>query len=82
MRLISDVGRDTSCRELFKTLNILPVPCMYIIEFVYYIKLTINRVEQNSDRHDYNTWQRSDLQSKFCRTESFKKVYITGDKTI
>jgi hypothetical protein len=37
--------------ELFKTLNILPVPCMYIMEIVYNVKLNINRLEQNSDRH-------------------------------
>jgi hypothetical protein len=28
MRLISNVGRDTSCRVLFKTLNIFPLPCV------------------------------------------------------
>jgi hypothetical protein len=48
MRLISNVGRDTSCRILFKTLNILPLPCMYIMEIVYYIKMNISGIEQNS----------------------------------
>jgi len=48
MRLMSNVGRDTSSRELFKTLNILPLPCMYIIEIIYCIKINIGRLEQNS----------------------------------
>jgi hypothetical protein len=30
-------------------------------------------LEQNSDRHGYNTQQISDLQSKFCRTDIFKQ---------
>jgi hypothetical protein len=73
MRLISILERDTSCRELFNTLNILPVPCMYILETVYYMKLNINGIEQDSVRHDYNTRHRSDLQSQFCRNGIFEK---------
>ena len=53
MRLISNVGRDTSCRILFKALYILP--CMYIMQIVYYVKLNISGTEQNSVRHNYNT---------------------------
>ena len=30
-------------------------------------------LEQNSDTHDYNTQQISDLQSTFCRTDIFKQ---------
>jgi hypothetical protein len=71
MRLISSVERDTSCRELFKTLNILPVPCMYIKEIVYYVKLNIGGTQQNSVTHDYNTCHRSNIQSQFCRTDIF-----------
>jgi hypothetical protein len=39
VRLICNVKRKTSCRELFRTLNILSVPCVYVMETVYYIKL-------------------------------------------
>jgi hypothetical protein len=67
MRFISNVGRDTSCRVLFKTLNIFPLPCVYIMEIVYYIKMNIGLLEQNSFRYNYNTHHRSDLQSQFCR---------------
>jgi len=48
MRLISNVGSDTSCRALFKTLNIFSLPCVYIMEIVYYIKMNIGKLEQNS----------------------------------
>ena len=30
MKLISDVGRDISCRVFIKTLNILPLSFMYM----------------------------------------------------
>jgi len=74
MRLISNVGRDTSCRVFFKTLNILPLPCMYIMETVYYIKMNIGGLEQNSVRHNYNTRHRSDLPLQLCRTDILKKI--------
>jgi len=41
--LISNVGRDTPCRVLFKTLNIFPLPCLYIMEIVHYIKMNIGK---------------------------------------
>jgi len=41
IRLISKVGRVTCCRKLFTTLNILPVPCMNIMEVLFYIKLNV-----------------------------------------
>ena len=63
MGLINNVGRDTSCRVLFTTLNIFPLPCVYIMEIVYYIKMNVGELDQNSVRHNYNTQHRSDLQS-------------------
>jgi len=55
MRLISNVGRNTSYKVSFKTLYILPLPCMYMMEIAYYIKMNISEIEQNSVRHNYNT---------------------------
>ena len=65
-----------SCRELFKTLNILPVPCVYIMETVYYIKVNNKGLKQNLAIHDYETRHRSDFQTQFCRTDIFKKTVI------
>jgi hypothetical protein len=77
MRLISNIGRATSCRDVFKRLNILPVT----METVHYIKLNIGRFKQNSLRHHYKTQQRSDLQSQICRPDvSKKRVKSTGIK--
>jgi hypothetical protein len=73
MRLISNFRKDASYRVLFKILNILPLPCMYIMEIVCYIKMNIEGLEQNSGRHNYNTRHRSDLQCKFCRTDILEK---------
>jgi len=47
VRLICNIKKKTSCRELFKILNILPVPCVYIMEAVYYIKVNNEGLKQN-----------------------------------
>ena len=55
VRLICNVTRKTSCRELFRTLSILPVPCVCIMETVYYIKLNDEGLKQNLAIHDHKT---------------------------
>ena len=69
VRLICNVKKRMSCRELFKKLNILPVPCVYIMEMVHYIKINIKGLKQNLATHQYETRHRSDLQTHFCRTD-------------
>jgi hypothetical protein len=68
-----NVNRRSSCRELFKSLNILPVPCVYIMETVCYIKVNNKGLKQNSAIHDHQTRHRSDFQTQFCRTNILKK---------
>jgi len=76
VRLICNIKRKTSCRELFKTLNILPVPCVYIMEMVYYIKVNNKGLKQNLAIHDYKTQHRPDFQTQFCKTDIFKRSAI------
>ena len=38
IRIISNVGRNASCMNLFRDLNILPLPCLYISEATCYTK--------------------------------------------
>jgi hypothetical protein len=77
MRLISNVGGDVSCRVFIKTLNILPLSCMYIMEIVFCVEMNIGRLEQNSFRHNYNTRHSSDVQSQFFRIDIFKQCIIS-----
>jgi hypothetical protein len=65
VRLICNVKRKISCRELFRTLNILPMSCVcvcvcvciyiyiYKMETAYYIKLNNEGLKQNLAIHDY-----------------------------
>jgi hypothetical protein len=75
VRLICNV-KKTSCRELFRMLNILPVPCVhvYIMETTYYITLNNKGLKQNMAIHNYKTRHRFDFQTQFCRTDILKRV--------
>ena len=71
-----------SCRELFKKLNILPVPCVYIMEMVHYIKINMEGLKQNlvimSMRHDIEPiFKHISVELIFL-----KKCNQFGDKTI
>jgi hypothetical protein len=73
VRLIGNVKNNTSHRELFRALNILPIPSVYVLEIVCYIKVNMRGLKQNLDGHDHNTRHRSDFQTQFCRTDIFKR---------
>ena len=72
LRIIGGTGRHTSCRNLFKTLNILPLPCLYISETVCSIKSNMEKMKYNREIHDHCTCQKSDLHTQFCRTTLLK----------
>jgi hypothetical protein len=43
--------------NLFKDLNILPLPCMHVSEILCHIKVRIEKLEQNAAIHNHNTYQ-------------------------
>ena len=54
-------------------ISTLPVPCVYIMETVYFIKVNNKGLKPNLDINDYKTQHRSDFQTQFCRTNILKK---------
>jgi hypothetical protein len=47
LRIIGKAGQHTSCRNLLKDLNILPLPCLYISEVVCCVKSNIEKIKYN-----------------------------------
>jgi hypothetical protein len=59
----------------------LPLPCIYISEIIYHIKLHLEKLEQNSTICNHDTQQKLNCRVQFCRTGAFKKgVMSTGFK--
>ena len=72
LRMIGKAGSHDSCRNIFKDLNILPLPCLYISEVVCCVKSDMGKMKYNEEVQDHCTCQTSDLHTQFCRTTLFK----------
>ena len=72
LRLIGGTDRHASCRNLFKNLNILPLPCQYISKLVCCVKWNMEKMKYNGQIHDHCTHQKSHLHTQFCRTTLLK----------
>jgi hypothetical protein len=72
IRIISSVGQNVSCRNLFRDLNILPLPYLYISVVICYTKLNVDKMKQNEEIHDLCACHKSDLHVQFSRTTLLK----------
>jgi len=75
VRIIGRVELHVSCRNLFKDLNILTLPCLYISEVVCKIRSNWEQMKENEEIHDHSTCQKSDFHTQYCRTTLFKNGY-------
>jgi len=73
IRIISKLGFRESCREIFKILEILTLPSVYIYETIMFCLKKINLVA-NSDVHDYDTRNSNQYRLQYCRLEIFQKM--------
>lgn len=55
VRNIVGATRLQSCKPIFKNLNLLPLPCIYIYEVLVYIKNNLAEFISNSDIHSHDT---------------------------
>jgi hypothetical protein len=71
-RFLCNVSKQTSCRDLFKGLEILPLPCIYIYEMVCWIKHGRGKLASNFDTHEHDTRHKGDLHLRSTRTNVAK----------
>jgi hypothetical protein len=55
VRLMVGVSSKTSCRQLFKEMDILTLASLYILEVTCFIRKHCQYLELNSHVHNYNT---------------------------
>jgi hypothetical protein len=81
IRIITNSNSRTSCRDLFKELNILPLQSQYILSFAVYVAKNIDDFTTNSDIHSINTRHKSSLYPPLIRLTKYQKgVYYTDIK--
>ena len=63
----------TSCRDLFKKLNILPLQSQYILSLAMFVVGNFEKFSTNTDIHSFNTPQKSHLHPPSTRMTKFQK---------
>lgn len=61
IRYILGASKYESCKKLFKDLQLLTLPCIYILEVLIYVKNNINLFVPNNYNHNYNTREGNNL---------------------
>ena len=73
------VSTRTSCRQLFKELNVLTLVSLYIMEVTCYIRKHHQFVELNSNIHAHNTLRKMDIHIQSHNTDLYKRSAINVD---
>ena len=73
IRIITGSRQRDSCRELFKKLKILPLHSQYIFSLLLFIVNNRNLFHVNSDIHDINTRQNSNLHQPQANLSMYQK---------
>ena len=79
LKIMKQVPIRSNSKEIFKELEILPVPCIYILETVCFIHQNMMLFKSNSDYHNYNTRTSSNIHLNYHRlTRSLNSLSHTG----
>jgi len=76
IRSMVAVSSRTSCRQLFKELNILTLVSLYIMEVTCYIRKHHQFVDLNSNIHAHNTQRKMDIHIQLYNTDLYKRSII------
>jgi len=76
IRSMVGVSARTSCRQLFKELNILTLVLLYIMEVISYVRKHHQFVELNSNIHAHNTRRKMDIHIQSYNTDLYKRSVI------
>ena len=81
IRVLRGLPDTVSCRPLFKDMQIMTVPSMYIYSCLMYIKENLESFNTRNNFHLYNTRYKDDLNTPHLRLSKTQKSYkYTGMK--
>jgi hypothetical protein len=81
IRIIFGCYSRDSCRQLFKKIQILPLPSQYILTLLLFVIKNRNQYTANFEVHDINTRQHYDLYQPLSSLIKYQKgVYYIGIK--
>jgi len=74
IRSMVEVSSKTSCRQLFKELNILTLGSLHILEVTCFVRKYCQSDKQNFKVHTYNTQRKMNIHVKLHNNEYIKRV--------
>ena len=81
IRIITNSNKNAPCRELFKSLNILPLQLQYIYSILLFITKNKDQFSLNSHIHAINTRHKNNLYVPAANLTLYQKgVYYSGIK--
>jgi hypothetical protein len=81
IRIVAGVKPRNSCKNLFKRLEILPLPCEYIVSLMNFIVNNQELFQSNSAVHSVNTRNKLQLHRPITNLSCFQKsAFYTGIK--
>lgn len=76
IRAVYKLGSRVSLRELFKSINILTMPSLYIYMNIMYVRKNIDHLEKLGDRHTHNTRNKNKIASCKSRLAKVSKSFV------
>lgn len=76
VRAIYNLRHRESLRELFKTINIMTVPCQFIYENIMYVRKNLHLFNKISDRHNFNTRNKDKLHQPSFRLAKVRSSFM------
>ena len=76
IRIMLQVSKRTSCRQLFKKLHILPLPSVYIYEVLVYMRANLDYYRTNAEVHSHNTRNKNNLSIIPHTTSLYSESFI------
>jgi len=76
IRTITGMSRRTSCKRLFRELNILTFPSLYIYEVLLLTYNNTDHLKRNYNKHEHYTRHNQDLSLPYHKTTMFSKSQL------
>jgi hypothetical protein len=81
IRIMVGAGPRHTCRGLFRKLNILPIPCVYIFALMMFVINNLEKFQTNSFVHWINTRNNAQLHRPIANLSSYQRgVHYSGIK--
>uniref|UniRef100_A0A1B6KI47 Reverse transcriptase domain-containing protein n=1 Tax=Graphocephala atropunctata TaxID=36148 RepID=A0A1B6KI47_9HEMI len=75
IRLICGTPAQTHCKPLFVYLGVLSLPSLYVLSTLLYVKENINKLNDSTSVHNFNTRYKNNLSTKRCMYTSTQNSF-------